>query len=49
MPFSRSNDDIVVPAEDMEALLWLFVVVSCCSVAANGPPVYVGPVVLGGS
>lgn len=50
MPFSRSNDDIVVPAEDMEALLWLVVAVLFCSVAANGPPVYVGPVdVLGGS
>jgi len=50
MPFSRSNEDIVVPAEDMEALLWLVVPVPGCSVVANGPSIFVGPVdVLGGS
>jgi len=40
----------VVPAEDMEALLWLVaVVVLGCSVLDNGPPVYVDPLdVFGG-
>jgi hypothetical protein len=52
VPFSRSKDDIVVPPEDMDALLWLVAAypVSCTFVVASASSLVVGPVdVRGGS